>query len=340
MELINRTPFLLDRTVILDKNAAETLVVALRGTYTIAEDGSLAVAEKQTPFSPGDVFRGEPDSTSIERESELGPVKLATDVFLVGSAVAPSRGTTRVDIRFRVGPVQEQAVVFGNRRWLNNMGRPGIEVPNPFDTVPLIWENAFGGRDLTPSDPKHFGQEPRNPVGRGFRAKHSHAPWEDDLLPNIEHPAKLLGSPGDGGMPVGFGPMGRNWEPRVRYGGTYDKEWMERRAPLLPRDFDERFHNAAPPNLLVPGFLQGGEPVEVSGCTRSGWLGFFLPRFDLECKVLVDGTMEEPALALNSVTVDTDNMLLHLLWKTELTVHGKLLNVSHIGCKSSEAGPR
>jgi hypothetical protein len=126
----------------------------------------------------------------------------------------------------------------------------------------------------------------------------------------------------------------------VRYGGTYDKEWMETRAPLLPRDFDERFHNAAPPNLLVPGFLKGGEPVEISGCSRNGRLGFYLPRIELECKVLVDGMLEEPELALNTVTVDTDKMLLHLLWKTELPVHGKLLKVSHIGCKSSEASPR
>jgi hypothetical protein len=137
---------------------------------------------------------------------------------------------------------------------------------------------------------------------------------------------------------VGFGPIGRNWDPRVRYVGTYDQQWIDHRAPLLPKDFDERFHSAAPPSLTVPGFLEGGEPVEVTGCTRKGWLAFRLPRLELECPVLVDGTLEEPELKLNSVTVHTDLMELHLLWKADLRVHGKLLRVSHIGCRSRELG--
>jgi hypothetical protein len=54
---------------------------------------------------------------------------------------------------------------------------------------------------------------------------------------------------------------------------------------------------------------------------------------DLECPVLVDGSLEEPELKLNTVTVNTDLMELHLLWKTQLRIHGKLLKVSHIGCR-------
>ena len=338
MELLNDTPFLLSQAVVLDKRGAETLIVALKATYAISDDGGLTVAEEQAPIKPGDEFRGEPDASSIAFESELGPPKLATDVFLRGSATAPRRGTTYVEVGFRVGPVQERAVVFGNRRWSNSMGRPSASAPEPFDTVPLTWENAFGGTDLSPTNPKHHGHEPQNPVGRGFRAKHTNAPWENELLPNIEHPLALISGPGDGGAPVGFGPIGRNWDPRVRFAGTYDQKWMEERAPLLPADFDERFHNAGPAPLLVPGYLKGGEPVEVTGCTRKGWLGFSLPRLELECPVLVDGTLHEPEMNLNSVTVDTELMQVLLLWKAQLNVHGKLLRVSHIGCRVREVG--
>ncbi len=338
MELLNDTPFILDRAVVFDKKGAETLIVALKGSYDIGDDGALAVAEEQAPIKPGDEFRGEPDASSIAFESELGPPKVATDVFLRGSAMAPRRGTTFVEVGIRVGPVQERAVVLGNRWWLSAMGRPSASAPEPFDTIPLTWENAYGGTDLTPANPKHHAQEAGNPVGRGFRAKHTNAPWENELLPNIEHPQALVRAPGDGGFPVGFGPIGRNWEPRARYAGTYDQRWQDERAPLLPKDFDDRFHSAAPASLLAPGFLGGGEPVEVVGCTRKGWLGFLLPHLDVDCPVLVDGTMEDVEMRLNSVTVDTDCMQLHLLWKGQLRVHGKLLKVSHIGCRVREVG--
>jgi hypothetical protein len=49
--------------------------------------------------------------------------------------------------------------------------------------------------------------------------------------------------------------------------------------------------------------------------------------------------MEDVEMRLNSVTVDTDCMQLHLLWKGHLRVHGKLLKVSHIGCRVREVGP-
>jgi len=46
-----------------------------------------------------------------------------------------------------------------------------------------------------------------------------------------------------------FGPIGRHCKPRVQLAGTYDDSWTEDRMPLLPDDFQERFHNAAPVGL-------------------------------------------------------------------------------------------
>ena len=111
MEIVNDTPFLLTRAVHLDKNAAEILVVVLKATYAISEGGELSVAEEQAPVAPVDEFYGDPESSSIRQESELGPVKLGTDVFLRGSAVAPRSGTTEVDVALQVGPVQELSLI-------------------------------------------------------------------------------------------------------------------------------------------------------------------------------------------------------------------------------------
>lgn len=62
-----------------------------------------------------------------------------------------------------------------------------------------------------------------------------------------------------------FGPVGRDESPRAGYAGTYDEDWVANRMPLLPTDFDSRFHQAAPPNQTVQEYLRGDETLKVSG---------------------------------------------------------------------------
>ncbi len=321
MEIRNNTPFIAAQTVFLDKSAAENLVVVLKGTWTISDRGELKTAEEQDPIHPADKFHGDPVATSIKDAAEMDPPKLSTDAFLIGSAIATRPGTRRAEVRFRVGDREKVATVTGNRRWLRGVSGVSASDPEPFEAIPLIWENCFGGQDLTPENPAHHASEPRNPVGRGFRGKHSRAPWEGELLPNVEHPAEQFQTLGQQVTPLGFGPIGRNWQPRVSYAGTYDQKWMEERMPLLPLDFDDRFHHAAPPDLVMPGFFRGGEWVDVVGCTPNGRVFFQLPQFEPQVRVLVAGQEQDITLPCNTVTVDTNRMRLTLLWKGMLRVH-------------------
>jgi hypothetical protein len=330
VEIVNETPFVADRAVFLDKRGAEKLVLALKATFAISEQGLLTVAEEQDPLEPGDTFNGEPDSSSIAQESELGPVKRATDLFLQGSARPLQRGATWVQVGFQVGKLGIWATVFGNRVWTPAMGLAAISPPEPFEAVPLLWENAFGGWDTSPEKESHHDWEPANPVGRGFRAKHSELPWEGTPLPNIEDPANLIQSVDQRVKSIGFGPIGRHWKPRIDYAGTYDEAWLQRRAPLLPDDFDERFHNAAPPPLIFPGYMRGGEPISVTGCTPSGQLGFHLPRLSAGGQVQLRSREEVVPMEFNSVTVNTDRMTLNLLWKGEVLVHGEAPPVTRL----------
>ena len=332
MEVVNPTPFLMDRMVYLDRKAAERLVVVLKGTWSVSARGEISVAKKQAPIHPGEEFRGEPGASSILHEAELGPAKPGTDVFLNGSAMAPRTGTRSMDVSFRVGPVGRTARVFGERRWNTVMGIESIEGPKPFESVPLVYENAFGGKDVSAEDPKHHGEEARNPVGRGFRSEKSKAVFDGALLPSMEDPRRLISGPGQGFEPVGFGPVGRHWMPRRRYAGTYDAKWMDERAPLLPEDFDDRYHNAAPAGLVAPGRLKGGEPVEVAGCTPEGRLAFRLPRIEPWAKVLVGRWGKAIRLELDSVTVDTEAMELRLVWKGEVPVHREVARIRTIAC--------
>jgi hypothetical protein len=46
--------------------------------------------------------------------------------------------------------------------------------------------------------------------------------------------------------PMSFSPIGRGWQPRASFGGTYDQNWQDNIFPFLPPDFDVAFFQAAP----------------------------------------------------------------------------------------------
>ncbi|MFN8179151.1 MAG: DUF2169 domain-containing protein [bacterium] len=337
MELRNRTPHLFGQVVDLDRTGAERLIVVLRAEFVIGEGGALDVAPPGDPLRGGDVFYGDPPLTSIAGEAELGATKPATDVLLFGSAVAPRPGTRAMEVRFRVGPIRKAVRVYGERRWKRSLLAKTASDPLPFERVPLIWENAWGGTDTSPDDEKHHGAEPRNPVGRGYRAAHSKLPWEDELCPSLEDPEEGAGGLGRKGVPVGVGPIGRGWEPRRSYAGTYDEKWVAERMPILPDDFDDRFHQAAPPDQIAPKLLTGGEKVELAGLTSESRLEFRLPvlrpRFEVRLRTRVEGQ----AMVLDTVALHTDTRRLRLLYKGMLRVHGEVPDVRWIECALEES---
>ena len=173
MKAVNKTPYVMERTVFIDKKGAEHLIVALKATYSISEKGDLTLAEEQSPIQEGEVFWGEPDSSSIKYEDEIGPMKLSTDVFLRGNAFAPNTGSHTMLVSFRVGSLSKTAIVFGERFWKKNFGMAKISDPKPFESIPLIYENAYGGQDMSAQDSKYHNQESRNPEKNRKKISHT-----------------------------------------------------------------------------------------------------------------------------------------------------------------------
>lgn len=325
----------MDAAVALDKNGAEHFIVALKATYRIEANGALSIAEQQFPLQVADTFYKPefPDKSSIEHEAELGPLKLATDILLQGYACAPHVSSTKSEVKFRFGNLEKRAAITGDRVWLRQVGIATISVPRPFEKIALTYENAYGGTDLSPGNEKYFDSEARNPVGRCYRAKQSRLPWENALLPNIEETGNFITHPEKRVNPVGFGPIGRNWQPRVQYVGTYDQQWMQERLPLLPHDFDDHFHNAAPPDLIFSGYVKGGEAVEVHGCTHGHPIGFRIPVLRPQSRIRLCSGDVFPEMTCQTVTVDMGRMELRLLWKGCLNVHRKLLRIREFECR-------
>ena len=336
MELRNGTPFLLGQFVDLDTTGAEHMVVTLKATYTIGDAGELRIAEEQEPIRLVDEFHGKPDASSIRAEAELGPIKPSTDVLLNGCAVARRANTKTMDVMLRAGPVRKVVRVWGERRWQRRLGMHGVGDPLPIEKVPLVWESAFGGVDESSKNEKHRAQEPRNPVGRGFRAKHSKLEWLDTPLPQLEDPNERIESPSQKVAPRCLAAICRHWIPRREYAGTYDDAWIQSRIPLLPEDFDARFHHAASPDQVAPRYFTGGESVEIVGCTTEGTLKFALPVLRPKLEARLRARVENADMALETVGFDTEARTLRLVFKGKVRVHGELPDLRWIECALEE----
>jgi hypothetical protein len=272
------------------------------------------------PIRLGGEPSGEPstpgDEVSFRFEPQLAPQKVGTDVILHGHAFPQSSDATEQLAVLRVGPLSASVQVVGDRQWERPFGVIGPSPPTRIEAIPLTWERAFGGWDRSDPDPSRHRFEPRNPVGRGFRRRDSR--FEDGLpLPNLEHPKDRLRRWGSTPEPQGFGFISPGWKPRVELAGTYGERWSRERQPCLPKDFDPRFWNAAPPGLASRTPLRGDEPVDLVGVSRRGRIGFRLPALVApECRVqLARGSDAVSALQLDTIVIDADRELILLLWR-------------------------
>ena len=297
----------------------EPLIVPIIGTTFRIEDDRLDPSEKQPEINLAGEYWDEPGVSSFKLEPQIAFTKPSTDVVLIGHAF--SGGRSSVDVTLRVGALRQTARVTGDRYWVKTF--TGIEAtsPEPFDTMPLTFERAFGGWDRSLPDPCCHGFEQRNPVGAGFRLRNGL--FEDGTrLPNIEHPAHPLREYGETPPPIGFGFTAPHWQPRATFAGSYDEAWQRDRMPLLPSDFDRRFFNAAAPGLIAPGYLEGNEAVSIENASPRGTISFSLPAVrPPECRFRLIGNRDvRVETNLDTVIINADDALLTLLWRGYLAV--------------------
>lgn len=325
--IINETPFAVEQLFLMDKNGRDILVLVIKATYQINGNSKLEIADKQVPVNVSGEYYGEQGKSSFKYEPEVASVKIATDVALIGHAYPDRPSATKVDVTLKVGTIQKTVRVFGERQWTNTIGLKRISSPKPFNKIPLVYERAFGGWDRTNANLKKHTFEQRNPFGRGYGKF-----VEGKKLPNLENPKKRIKNPNDKPSPAGFGFIGPEWQTRVKYIGTYDKNWMETKMPLLPDDFDQRYYNAAHPDLIAQGYLKGNEPVEIVNASQNGQLKFNLPGIlpPEGMVVMKDETKHSINTNLDTVIINTDDYILLLLWRGNIDIHGKIHEVNSL----------
>ena len=246
-------------------------------------------------------------------------------ISAIGHACPPGQKETReMDVSLSVGKVSKSARVYGDRQWKDGK----ITAPTAFKTMAMVYEKAYGG--LYIQEGQIADADTRNPVGRGFSGKRSSKDMNGVPLPNLEDPSRLIQKHDDQPAVAGFGFCAPNWQPRVSHAGTYDEHWKTNRAPYLPEDFDSRFLNMAHPDLVYPGFAQGGELVSIQGMHPRGSLEFEIPQVGLVTRVQMADTEYLPLLNLETIILEPNALRISMVWRAALPCDKKALKVSEI----------
>jgi hypothetical protein len=333
MELINSTRMVAGYTMGLEPSGRELLVVVVKGTFQIPNNGEpVGLANEQLPLVMADTFTGEPGFSAPVYEVDFAPRKHRCDVLLNGSAYAPGgRPTTRVEVGLRVNGMSKTFAVVGNRHWQSGVRGVTASAPEPFTVMPISYDRAFGGVDNRHEDPSQHAAFMRNPVGVGFHRDPRAESVDGAPMPNTEESNRMIASPdSQSTMPMAFGPIGRSWEPRYKYAGTYDDAWLEDHFPFLPPDFDEQYYQAAPLDQQVP-YPQGGEEIVLVNLLPRAEVSFTLPVFDAPIHFFPDkGEREDGRLLLDTIVLEPDGQQLMLTWRATRPLRRNMLEVAQV----------
>lgn len=331
LQLSNTSPFAARIFGLPDQEGVDTLYVVVKGTFRLTAGGVEIDDDEPRPVVLADEYWGEPGESSVKHASEVHLRKQGTDVVVVGQACAPGeRPVPHVDVSVGIADRMKHARVQGDRYWTEGLGGVRPSKPKPFVRMPVVYERAYGGRHVVDAAKGTIVEEPRNPVGCGFLGKRSGKQLLGHPVPNVEDLQRPIGMLGERSVPVGFGAIAPWWEPRRSHVGTYDAAWKETQAPYLPRDFDARFFNVAPEELVVPGGLVGGEPVAVLGFHPRGMLRFDLPRCELGVTARVAGQHSVLTPRIESVVLEPTDGRFTVSWRAGLPVDKRLLQVQGV----------
>lgn len=330
MELINTTRMQAGFNVGLEASGRELLVVVIKGTFVLPKMGeSVRLHDEQVPLVMADTFTGKPGFSAPVYESDFAPRKHACDVLLCGQAHAPSgQAVTRLTVGMQVGALNKSFDVVGARHW--SAGVTGIRAsePEPFVSMPLSYDLAFGGVDVVHDDPAEHDAYGINPVGKGFH-KHLKNAWVDGKpLPCTEATGQAVTWPHQEAQPMAFGPLGRGWAQRACYAGTYDQQWQEEVFPFLPKDFDERYFQAAPldQQIAIP---QGPLAVRLHNLSADGLRQFELPHFQAPVQIRPKkGEAEQHVGVLDTIVFEPDLERFTLTWRVTRPLKHSLFDIA------------
>ncbi len=292
MELLKDTPMEVGWLVWSPNPGRTAITVAVKATFDLPVEGTSTLADEQRLIT-GDEYIDDDVERSLRWASDLEPLKPRGECYVVGSFhAAHGLPVERSAVAFSIGAVGKQLAISGDRMWRAK----GPGEPAAISTMPLTWENAFGGAGYH-----------ANPVGRGLTG---------NALPNIEDPAALIQSSAARPQPAGCAPIPRSWRSRIRFAGTYDARWLAERYPGFAEDLDYRLFMAAPPDQQIDGFWRGDETIRLRHLhPLHASLETALPGLRAQAFLVRDGELADVGLRLDTIAIDADAGQAVCVWR-------------------------
>jgi hypothetical protein len=332
MELVHATGMQAGYTMGMRPDGRELLVVCVKGTYEISENGGEPqLAQEQLPLVEADTFTGEPGKSAPVFESDYPPVKPRCDVLLIGSAYAPGgKPARKVPVGLKIGPIAKSFTVVGDRTWEKVLLTATASMPEPFKKMPITYDRAFGGVDANHKNPKKIKAFMLNPIGVGYHVHLKSQFIDGQPLPNTEESGKPIKKPNGSYRPMSFGPVGRGWQPRSVFAGTYDQNWLDNIFPFLPPDFDDRYYQAAPTDQQMP-YPRGGETVMLTNLTPEGRTAFRLPSTQLLVWFFKkNGEETEVPAVIDTIMIEPDQRRFMVSWRASLPLKKNMFEVVQV----------
>lgn len=189
--------------------------LVLKRTYTFRDGGGSDVAEEdqQEPLTFQEFPYQElepPQVSPVRLDNDMFAFRRKTDLVVQGSAYTYFSGVSMTHVAVRIGTFERSIRVYGDRRLIRGLdGTLRFGAAEPFDSMPVRYDRAYGGVDVTalrrrpaprmlrelaqvmpnlPIDtdtPFHYA---RNPCGRGFLIDDDEESLAAVQVPNLEFP--------------------------------------------------------------------------------------------------------------------------------------------------------
>lgn len=304
----NLTPFFWAPKVTSRQPPQVEMAICVRGAFVLAPDRELVAIEDplEQGFMSGDTF-AEDDIDQLGplvRSNDFADWKLNGEVLVRGTCHPEGGSATESHVRVAVGDWSKTLRVVGPRVYKAGLLRGSASEPQPFASMPLTWQNAYGGAGYRD-----------NVAGRGY---------DGEELPTVELPSERVKKSGQKGLtPASFLPVSPHWPLRAgKRGKNYGRAWRKKRAPFYSDDFDWTYHHAAPPDQQLSDYLRGDEEISFENLHPS------TPSFSKELPGLrvrafvktTDERVHEATMNLDTLEADLDEGKLFLTWRGHVPI--------------------